>query len=127
MKRYGALISNVADVLHLRNLKTPLTLQHCIILNANNAVGCVIFRRFSNLDKCRLEADGDVISGRFVGPVVLQKHVKLHDPSLTNSRELPPEAVGGGISTAFPFNFRLEVGNDVISGMAVENGGWKSV
>ena len=38
-------------------------MQHCIILNANKAVGCGIFCRFSNLDKCRPEAAGDVISG----------------------------------------------------------------
>ena len=38
-------------------------MQHRIILNANKAVGCGIFSRFSNLDKLfRPEAGGDVIS-----------------------------------------------------------------
>ena len=64
-KRNAALISNVADILHARKLKTLLTLhkQHCIILNANKAVGSGVFRSFSNSDKCRPEAGGDVISG----------------------------------------------------------------
>ena len=39
-------------------------MQRCIILNANKAVECGIFGRFSNLDKCQLEAAGDVISGK---------------------------------------------------------------
>ena len=37
---------------------------HCIMLNADKAVRCGIFGRFSNLDKCRPEAAGDVISGK---------------------------------------------------------------
>ena len=44
-------------------------MQHCIILNANKAVGCGSFRRFSNLDKCRPEAANDVISGAAVDNV----------------------------------------------------------
>ena len=135
-------------------------MQHCIILNANKAVGCGIFRRFSNIDICRPEADGGVISGValdyvgtdvcagfgvsrlnsgrivrlfvwpdqlldtfvqylitffsrleavsyiisgiFVVPVVLDKHLKFHDPSLNRSREIPPVAVGGSIFDCFP-------------------------
>ena len=38
-------------------------MQHCIALNANNAIGCGISRRVSNLDKCRPEPYGDIISG----------------------------------------------------------------
>ena len=71
----------------------------------------------------RSEAAGDAISGRFVWPVVLDKHLKLHDPSLNNSHEILPEAVGGGISDCFPYNFRPEVDNGVVSGAAVDNVG----
>ena len=49
----------------------------------------------------RPEAASDVISGMFVGPVVRDKSVKSHDPSLNRSREIPPEAVGGGIFNCF--------------------------
>ena len=56
----------------------------------------------------------------FVGPVVLDKRVKVNDPSLNRSRALPPEAAGGGI---FNFNFRPEVDNDAIPGVAVDNVG----
>ena len=37
--------------------------QHCIILSAYKAVGCGIFGRFSNLDKCRPVAVGIAIAG----------------------------------------------------------------
>ena len=49
----------------------------------------------------RLEGTGDAISGRFVGPVVVDKHVKLHDHTLNRSRAILPEAVGGGIFDCF--------------------------
>ena len=39
---------------------------------------------------------------------------------LNRSREIPPEAVGGGIFASFPYDFRPEVDNDVISGVAVK-------
>ena len=58
-----------------------------------------------------------------MGPVVLDKSVKFHDPSLIHSREIPPEAVRGGIFYCFPYNFRPEVDNDVISSLAVDNVG----
>ena len=59
-----------------------------------------------------------------MGPPVLDTHVKLHDPGLISSREIPPEAVGGGMFDCFfPYNFRPEVDNDVISGIAVDNVG----
>ena len=60
----------------------------------------------------RLEAAGDVISDRFVGPFVLHKRVNIHDPILNASGEIPPEAVEGGIS---PYNFRADVDNDVMT------------
>ena len=77
-----------------------------------------------NLDKCRPETADDVISGAFVGPVVLDKLVKFHDCSLNRSREIPPEAVGCGIfDSFFPYNFRPEIHNDVISDAIVDNVG----
>ena len=50
----------------------------------------------------RPEAAGNVISDLFVGPVVHEKCVKFHDPSLNRSREIPPEAVEDGIFDSFP-------------------------
>ena len=72
----------------------------------------------------RPEAAGDVISNRFVGLIVYDKHVKFHNPRLNHSREIPPKAVGGGgIFNRF-FNFKdncqPEVASDVISGMAFQ-------
>ena len=55
------------------------------------------FRSLSSLDKCQLEAVGGVFFGTFVGQIILDKHVKLRDPSLNRSREILPEVVGGGI------------------------------
>ena len=69
--------------------------------NANKAVRRSIFGRCSNLDKCRLEAAGDVVSGTFVGPIFLDKCVKFRDPSLDRAGAIPPEAVGALFSTAF--------------------------
>ena len=63
-------------------------------LNASKAVGCGIFGCFSNLDKCRPEAAGDVI---FRHPCEADKPVKFHDPGLNRSREIRPEAVEGCI------------------------------
>ena len=45
----------------------------------------------------RPEAASDVISGRFVRPIVPDKYIKFGYPRLNNSREMPPEAVGSGI------------------------------
>ena len=61
-----------------------------------------------------------VISGRFMRPIiVLDKCVIFRDASLNHSREIPPEAVGGGIFYYwFRYNFRSEVDNDVTSGVA---------
>ena len=60
------------------------------------------FMPFSNFDKCRTEEASAVTSGRFVRPIVLDKRVKLRDPILNRSREIPPEAVGVGIFDSFP-------------------------
>ena len=66
------------------NSKTlPIFFTREIILNANKAVGCGIFGRFSNLDKYRPEAAADVISEMFAVPIVLDKLVKFRDPSLS--------------------------------------------
>ena len=66
----------------------------------------------------------DAISGRFMGPLVLAKRVKFHDSGLDwiwfKFHPKPSEAV---YSTVFPYNFRTEVDNDVISGIAVDNVG----
>ena len=56
-------------------------------------------------------------------PLVRDKPVKCHDPSLNRFREIPPEAIRGGIFDFFPHNFQPDVGNDVISSMAVDNVG----
>ena len=43
------------------------------------------------------------------------------DPSLNRSREIPPEAAGGGIfDSFFHCNFQPEVDNHVISGVVVD-------
>ena len=44
----------------------------------------------------RLETISDVISGSLVRPMVADIRVKLHDSNLNRSREILPEAVGGG-------------------------------
>ena len=49
-----------------------------------------------------LQPNGSSLCGKFVGPIVLDKYVKLRGPCLNRSREIQPEAVGGGIvSTGF--------------------------
>ena len=59
-----------------------------------------------------------------MGPFVLDKHVKFNDPGLNRSRDILPEAVGGGIFDCFfRYNVRPEVDNDVISGVAVDHVG----
>ena len=58
------------------------------MLNANKAVRCSIFRRFSNLDECRPEADGDVISGMALNYVSTDVSVGFGDSRLNISAEL---------------------------------------
>ena len=43
--------------------------------------------------------------------------------SFNHSRDIPPDAVGGGIFDCFPYNFRPEMANDVMSGVVVDNVG----
>ena len=43
------------------------------------------------------EAANDVRSSNVVGPIVLDKCVKFRSLSLNHSREIPAEAVGGGV------------------------------
>ena len=47
------------------------------------------------------EVMSDVISGRFVGPVVPDNRVKFGDPRTNRSREISPEAVWGCIYDGF--------------------------
>ena len=58
---------------------------------------CIVFNGILQLPK----AASDVISGRFVRPVVLDKCVKFLDPSLNRSQEISPAAVRGGIFDSF--------------------------
>ena len=59
---------------------------HRIIFNANKAVGCGIFRRFSSLDKCRPEATGDVISGMVLDYVGADVPASFGDNRLNSDR-----------------------------------------
>ena len=61
-------------------------MQHCIILNENKAVGCGIFHSFSNLDKCRPEADSDVVSGVALDYVATDVHAGFGDSRLNSGR-----------------------------------------
>ena len=70
----------------------------------------------------RSEEADDVASGGFVRPFVFDKLVKFHDPGLNRYREIPPQSAAGGIFRRFsPYNFRLEVDNDVISCVVEDN------
>ena len=63
-------------------------MQHCIVLNANKAGGCGIFRRLSKLDKCRPEACGDVISGMVLDYVGTDVPAGLGDSRLNSGRNI---------------------------------------
>ena len=68
-------------------------------------------------------AGSEVISERFVRPIVIDNCEHFHDPCLSYSRgEIPPEAVRCGIyfRQCFRDNFRPEVVSAVMSGLAVE-------
>ena len=56
----------------------------------------------------RQEAASVIVSGEFVRPIVLYKYVKFRHPSLYLGREIPPEAVGGGI---FRTDVRVKFGD----------------
>ena len=49
----------------------------------------------------RPKLTSDIVSGRFMGPVVPDNPVKFGDPRLNHSRKIPPEAVYGGIFDGF--------------------------
>ena len=68
------------------------------------------------------ETASDVISGIVVRSIVNDKHEKFCDLRLNRSRQIPPEAIGGGIFDRF-INFnncQPEVSSDVMSGVVVE-------
>ena len=66
----------------------------------------------------------DVISDRFVGPLVLDKRVKFHYPSSNRSREILWKPSAAAFSTVSLYNFRPEADiARVISGMAIDNVG----
>ena len=66
-----------------------------------------------------------VIYGKFVRSIVSDKLVKCRDPSLNQSREIPPQAFGSMIFGRFSNvdNFQPEVDSDVISGVVVDPAG----
>ena len=49
-----------------------------------------------------LEKASDVISDRFMRPIVYDKLVKFCNPRLIRSREIPPETVGDSVFEFFP-------------------------
>ena len=65
------------------------------------------------------KGNSDVIYGKFVGPNVPDKPIKFRNPRLNRSREIPPQAVGGGIFDGFRNIFPPEVVSEVISGADV--------
>ena len=67
----------------------------------------------------RPEGAGNAISGRFVGQLILDERVKF-EPFSRNSTQSRWRRY---FRLFFPYNFRPEVVNDVISGVAVDNVG----
>ena len=62
------------------------------------------FTQFYAIFNCVLQPTGaasDVISGRFMGPIGPDKNVKFDGHRTSDSREIPPEAIGGGIFDGF--------------------------
>ena len=62
--------------------------------------GCTCLRTYEQylIAFCsRLEAAGDVVSCRFMNPIVLNRRIKLRDPRINSSGEIRPKAVRGGI------------------------------
>ena len=65
-------------------------------------------------------AASGVISSVVVRPIIPDKYVKFRELRLNRSREIPSDAIGGGIYDAFlRDNVRPEVVSDVIPGAAV--------
>ena len=75
----------------------------------------------------RLETASDVISGKFVRPIVRHKHTQFCDSRLNRSREIPPEVVECGIFVRFSNvdHFQPEVVSDVMSDAVVDPVGMK--
>ena len=61
-------------------------MPHCIIHNANKAVGCDIFGSFSNLGTCRPEVAGVVISGVAFDSISTDVHASFGDYRLHRGR-----------------------------------------
>ena len=81
---------------------------------------CITFVQYLTAFCSQLEETSDVISGRFVGPVVPDNRMKFGDPRLSLSQEIPPEAILCGIlDSFFCGNFRPEVLSDVTSGAGI--------
>ena len=77
----------------------------------------ILYSRYLIAFCSRPEAATDVISGKFLELVATcHKRVKFGAPGSNCSREIPPDALEGGISMVFVDDFRLEVDSDVISG-----------
>ena len=95
-------------------------LWHYIRLNANNAVECGIFDRFSNFDKWRPEAAGDVISDMFVRQIILDKIVSFVIMLESIARNSTQSNRRRYFRQFLWYNFRPEVNNDVISGMVID-------
>ena len=94
------------------------------------AVGCSIFGRFSNFDKCRPETAGDVISSVALAFVGLDVRAKLRDSRLNNGIILFDCWVGRTRFRTFEQYFitfcsRPETISNVISGVIVEAAGMK--
>ena len=91
-----------------------------LILNASKAVGCSIFGRFSNLDKCRPEAACDVISGRALEYVGTDVRAGLGDIKSKVVELLSGRTRFAHLCAAFiTVCSRPEAASDVISGTSV--------
>ena len=82
------------------------------------------FRPFSNLDKCRPEADGDVISGVALDYVGADVHAGFGDSSLNRGRIIRLFVRSDPFCALFvqyliTFSSRRETASGVISGMFV--------
>ena len=69
----------------------------------------------------RPKTASDVLSIKFMRPIVPDKCAKFGDPRLSRSAEIQIE---GGISTVFRDDFRPEVDRDVISSAVVDGLVW---
>ena len=103
-----------ADIQSLPVILPQTVTQRLYAGRTRNTHFCAVFIALCS----RPETASDVIFSRYVGPVVREKQVQFCDPRLNRSREISPEAVGGGeFATVFSNvdNFRPKVAIDVIS------------